>query len=37
MSTGRMDVSQTDEASVYFRMMEKWAVQKPLEPKKKKK
>ena len=32
-----LDVSQTDEASVYFQMMEKWAAQKPLEPKKKKK
>lgn len=32
-----LDVYQAEEAAVYFQMMERWAAQKPLEPKKKKK
>lgn len=31
-----LDVAQAEEVSVFFAMMEKWAAQKPLEPKKKK-
>ena len=31
-----LDVYQPEEASVFFQMMEKWAAQKPLQPKKKK-
>lgn len=32
-----LDVYQPEEVSVFIQMMEKWAAQKPLEPKKKKK
>lgn len=31
-----LDVYQPEVASVFFQMMEKWAAQKPLQPKKKK-